>query len=193
MPRRSEFDPSVALENAMKQFWLQGYCDTSLDDLVSATGVSRYGLYGTFGGKRELFLKTLDSYRDDLVTRQLGALEGKNAGWSEIEAYFGFLISLAQTPEGQAGCFMCNTAVELAPHDAEVAVKVEAHLQRFQEAFRRALKNAQSVDDVPKHVDVDEYADVLVGVTQGIFALSRLPENLPIIQNLVKGALKMPH
>ena len=193
MPRRSEFDPATALENAMKQFWLRGYCDTSLDDLVNATGVSRYGLYGTFGGKKELFLKALDNYRDGLVTRQLGGLEVENASWSDIEAYFDRLLALAQTPEGQAGCFMCNTAVELAPHDAEVAGKVEAHLWRFRRAFRRALGNAQRAGDLPRGVDTDEYADVLVGVAQGIFALSRSSENLPIIRNLVKGALKMPH
>ena len=193
MPRRSEFDPPVALEKAMNQFWLQGYCDTSLDDLVSATGVSRYGLYGTFGGKRELFLHALNNYRDTLVTRQLGGLESENAGWSEIETYFNRLLALAQTPQGQAGCFMCNTATELAPHDAEVAAKVAAHLGRFQRVFHRALENAQKAGDVPKTTDIAERSDFFVGVTQGIFALSRSPENLSIIRNLVKGALSMAH
>ena len=191
MPRRSEFDPASALDAAMKQFWQHGYFDTSVDDLVKATGVSRYGLYGTFGGKRELFLKALDNYRDGLVSYQLGGLESPNAGWAEIEAYFDGLLELAQTPQGQAGCFMCNTATEVAPHDAEAETKVNAHLERFQRVFRNALENEKRANNLS--VDIEVYADVLVGVTQGIFALSRSPENLSIIQNLVKGVVKKPN
>lgn len=191
MPRQPEFDPATALDAAMTQFWQYGYFDTSVDDLVKATGVSRYGLYGTFGGKRELFLKALDNYRDVLVTYQLRGLEAEDAGWAEIEAYFDGLLELAKTPRGQAGCFMCNSATELAPHEAEVEAKVGAHLGRLQRAFRKALENAKGRGDL-NELDVDMYADVLVGVTQSMFVLSRTPKNLSIIQNLVKGVVKKP-
>jgi len=190
MPRQSEFDSAIALDAAMKQFWQHGYCDTSVDDLVKATGVSRYGLYGTFGGKHELFLKALDNYRDRLVSCQLERLESSDAGWAEIETYFDGLLELAKTPQGQAGCFMCNIATELAPHDAEAETKVNAHLERFRRVFRNALENAKRVDNLG--VNVNTFADVLIGVTQGIFVLSRSPENLSIIQNLVKGVVKKP-
>ena len=55
MPRTREFDPDQALEQALGLFWQRGYADTSMEDLVEVTGVSRYGLYGAFGNKRELF------------------------------------------------------------------------------------------------------------------------------------------
>lgn len=192
MPRRPEFNSANALDAAMKQFWLKGYFDTSVDDLVSATGVSRYGLYGTFGGKHELFLKTLDAYRDGLVGQQLAGLETENAGWPEIVAYFNFLVALAAKPEGRAGCFMCNTATELAPHDEAASEKVGAHLERLQRVFRHALETAKVVGDLHKELDINRYADVLVGVTQGIFVLSRSSENQTVIQNVVSGTLKNP-
>ncbi len=37
-----------------------------MDDIVRATGVSRYGLYGTFGNKRELFEQALERYADSM-------------------------------------------------------------------------------------------------------------------------------
>ena len=41
----------------MRAFWEHGYRDTSVDDLVGATGVRPGSLYNAFrGGKRELFL-----------------------------------------------------------------------------------------------------------------------------------------
>ena len=51
MVRPREFDPDEALDKAMHLFWERGFQHTSMEDLVRRTGVSRYGLYGTFGNK----------------------------------------------------------------------------------------------------------------------------------------------
>ena len=48
MAREREFDPTQALDQAVAMFWERGYSETSMEDLVDATGVSRYGIYGTF-------------------------------------------------------------------------------------------------------------------------------------------------
>ena len=48
MARHKEFDPNTALMKATHLFWQKGYAATSIDDLVVATGVQRYGLYTTF-------------------------------------------------------------------------------------------------------------------------------------------------
>ena len=45
MPRLREFDPQTVLAEATQIFWRNGYADTSMEDIVSETGVSRYGLY----------------------------------------------------------------------------------------------------------------------------------------------------
>ena len=191
MPRSPEFDAKEVLENAMKQFWQYGYTDTSVDDLVAATGVSRYGLYGTFGGKRELFLKALDCYRDDLVTRQLGSLGSDDATWKDVKAYFERLVALSKLPAGQAGCFMCNTATELAPHDAEVSSKVNAHLRRLKNVFTEALRNTAEAEGL-NDFNTEAFADTLVGVSQGMFVLSRSAENANIIENFVSQIVQKP-
>ena len=59
MVRTRSFDPSNALAKAVDLFSSKGYAETSMEDIVRATGVSRYGLYGTFGNKRELFEQAL--------------------------------------------------------------------------------------------------------------------------------------
>jgi AcrR family transcriptional regulator len=66
MVRTRTFDPSTALTQAVGLFSSKGYADTSMDDIVRATGVSRYGLYGTFGNKRELFEQALDRYAEGM-------------------------------------------------------------------------------------------------------------------------------
>src|SRR5256714_15175322 len=63
--RPRAYDPKIALARAADVFWKAGYAGTSLDDLVEATGMNPPGLYAAFGDKRDLYLKTLEYYRDE--------------------------------------------------------------------------------------------------------------------------------
>jgi len=63
VPRTKAFQPAQALDRAMELFWRDGYAATGLDQLVRRTGASRYGLYATFGGKRDLFVASLERWR----------------------------------------------------------------------------------------------------------------------------------
>ena len=94
MARPRQFDPDEVLDRSMHEFWQRGYHDTSVDDLVEATGVRPGSLYNTFrGGKRELFLGSLDRYSKLVVPEKLGALERPGASLAEVRGYFDGLIS----------------------------------------------------------------------------------------------------
>src|SRR5688572_30717433 len=59
------YDPATAVARAANTFWKAGYAGSSLDDLSAATGMNRPSLYAAFGDKRDLYLKTLEYYRDE--------------------------------------------------------------------------------------------------------------------------------
>lgn len=189
MARSKEFEPREALQKAMELFWHKGYSDTSMDDLVAYTGVSRYGLYSTFGDKHELFLAALDHYRDSSATWLLGAMEAPDASLAAVRWFFETLLAGACSPKGELGCLMCNTALALAPHDQESGAKVQLHLQRTGQAFRHALSNAQRRREISAQVDVEAYADYLVGVAQGLFVLARASADCTVIKRFVQVAL----
>src|SRR3954466_1796128 len=67
--RPRSFDIDAAVERAMGVFWSRGYHGTALPDLLHATKLSRGSLYAAFGDKHSLFLRALDRYIADAVTR----------------------------------------------------------------------------------------------------------------------------
>src|SRR5271156_4321733 len=121
MPRLREFDPNDAVHKAMTVFWRKGYLDTSVEDLVNVTGVSRFGLYDEFESKHGLFLACLGHYQDTLVQMAFGPVERPGASLSEIRAYFTQLLDLVSTKRGHLGCLMANTASEVAYRDGGAA------------------------------------------------------------------------
>src|SRR4051795_10461886 len=62
--RPRAYEPEVALARALDVFWKEGFAAPSLDDLSAATGMNRPSLYGAFGDKREIYIKSYQSYRD---------------------------------------------------------------------------------------------------------------------------------
>src|SRR5438045_9700173 len=63
--RPRAYEAEIALGKALDLFRKQGFAATSLDDLSEATGMNRPSLYGAFGDKRELYIKSYQRYRED--------------------------------------------------------------------------------------------------------------------------------
>ncbi|MEK9754967.1 MAG: helix-turn-helix domain-containing protein, partial [Rhodospirillaceae bacterium] len=69
MARPREFNREQVLERAMQVFWSKGYAATSMRDLTEAMGLSKSSLYDTFGSKHDLFLESIDFYRDNVTVQ----------------------------------------------------------------------------------------------------------------------------
>ena len=65
MPRETAFDETIILERARDLFWEKGYTATSIQDLEQALGIRRSSIYNTFGGKRQLYDRTLAQYQEE--------------------------------------------------------------------------------------------------------------------------------
>lgn len=191
MPRSKEFDPTRALDQAMHLFWRQGYHATSMDDLVAALEVQRYGIYSAFRSKHELYLAALERYQTTVVSELLAHVEQPDAGIGEIQAYFGQLVAIAHTPAGEIGCLMCNSATELAPHDPAVAAKVDSYVQRLTSALRSALKNAQQRGELDSSLDIEAAAHYLTGTVIGISVYAKTPTQRSAIDQYVQLALSL--
>ena len=189
MARTREFDPDDALDKAMKVFWQKGYANTSMEDLVSATGVNRYGLYDEFESKRGLFLAALDHYQNAVAGMLFGMVERPGASLADIRAYFAKLVELSSTDMGKLGCLMANCASEVAPHDKRAANKVEKFRIRLQLGFMNALSNAKAAGELPAQFDVEAVADFLTGVMQGLSVMARSHATPRMMANMVGVAL----
>ncbi|MEE8370888.1 MAG: TetR/AcrR family transcriptional regulator, partial [Sphingomonadales bacterium] len=174
MTRTREFDPNEVLEKAIPVFWEHGFSDTSIDDLVGATGVSRYGLYDAFGSKRGLFEAALDRYASEIGRELQGSLLNDDASLGDIEAYFERLIAMIEgSAVGRLGCMIGATGAELGPTDEAMAGRVRAHLASARKSMENALRNAEIKGLLKEGMDPEAGAAFLVTVLQGASVLTR--------------------
>ncbi len=173
----------------MREFWDHGYRDTSVDDLVAATGVQPGSLYNSFpGGKRGLFLKALELYSKLVVPEKLGALESDSAGLAELRAYFDGLVRDLTTPEGRVGCLMVNSTMELAAADSEIGAIVRRHMQRLERNAERALRNARRRGEIPAHIDPAAKATQLMATGMGLMVVGKTNPGRDVLQTIIDAA-----
>src|SRR3954471_18805167 len=109
--RPRAYDPQVALARAAEKFWKAGYAGTSLDDLVEATGMNRPSLYAAFGDKRDLYLKTLEHYRDESRAISRRVIADDPPLRTFLQRAYAASLDLYLQGEGKArGCYSIGTA-----------------------------------------------------------------------------------
>ena len=190
MVRTRAFDPTSALQAAVDVFSAKGYSDTSMDDLVKATGVSRYGLYGTFGNKRELFEQALDRYSENMGRREFMHLKDPDASLEDIRAIFENRAKQMSREGGSRGCMICHTALQIAPHDEEIQDVIQKLLDQMSRAFAKGLATAKTKGEVRKDLDVDAAGEYLTGALFGLSVLSRSGSGQDKLKTFVDNTLR---
>ena len=189
MNRTRTFDPTATLGQVVDLFASRGYAETSMEDIVQATGVSRYGLYGTFGNKRELFEQALEQYAEGMGKRSFLRLLEPGASLTHIRAIFEERITDMCTPEQAKGCLFIHTAMEMAPQDEELRGVLQRFMKRMSKAFSVGLDSAKGRGEVGKEVDVDAAGELLTSTMFGLVVLGRTGFPKQTLDNIVDTML----
>lgn len=189
MPRSRTYDRTELLDQAVRVFWEKGYGGTSVQDLVDATGVQRYGLYESFGDKHGLFLEALERYHDTVIAGLLRELERPGAALPEVRSLLERLARTAERPGAARGCLLCNTAAELGEDDLDAARRVDTFVHRLTRGFQAALIRARGLGQVPESLNADETARFLTGVWIGGSIQARTPVGRAGVPALFRTAL----
>jgi TetR/AcrR family transcriptional repressor of nem operon len=92
--------------------------------------------------------------------------------------------------EPRRGCLLANTAVELAPHDEEVAARISRYVRRTEDAFERALVRGRAAGEVPANKDPKALARFLVSTLHGVRVLARAGVDRAVLDDSVRTALE---
>src|SRR5271170_5918348 len=112
--RPRAYQPEVALGKALELFRKDGFAATSLDDLSAATGMNRPRLYGAFGDKRELYIKSYQRYRDDARAAMIDIFREELPIRKRLERIYAVALGIYLAGESPRGCFTVMTAASEA-------------------------------------------------------------------------------
>ncbi|MCZ6854353.1 MAG: TetR family transcriptional regulator C-terminal domain-containing protein [Gammaproteobacteria bacterium] len=192
MARPREFDPQATLQTAIEVFWEKGYFDGSVDEVVKRSGVAKYGIYGTFGTKRELFLQVLDQYGKDRKHDMLKPIYQPDASLPEIRKFFKEAPKRAMHKDSKRrGCLLCNTGIEIGAEDAEVRSVINGFFSEQADVFEACLTRAVANNELSADKDIKRLAKFLTKEFRLALMLAGSGEPLAEIQDQLEVALQV--
>lgn len=191
MARPREFDEAAALDAAIQCFWSRGYEATSVRDLADAMGIVGPSLYNTFGDKRTLYRQALERYVERGFCDRVRRFESQLAPRAAIGAFFDEIIEMSLADDQRKGCMIVNSALELAPHDAEFQAALAVVLRDMEAFFHRCVKAGQDAGAINASLPADDLARMLLGLLMGLRVLARSRPEPELLRGLVRPALTL--
>ena len=188
--RPRAYQPEVALARVLDVFWKEGFTGTSLDDLSAATGMNRPSLYGAFGDKRELYIKSYEAYRDR-ARQRMGEVFGVDLPLREmLERIYSIALDMYLSgKDGPRGCFTVMTATSEAVFDPAIREMVITGLVETDRFFARIFRRAQERGELPASADPQVLAQLASATLHTIAVRARALVPRAELDAIVKGAL----
>lgn len=189
MGRPREFDEDQVLGAALERFWQKGYEATSLADLTECMGLQKGSLYGAFGDKRQLYLTALARYQDQGLGDIAAALSAGSSPRAALRGFFAEVVRRSLSKDGPRGCLCVNAAVELAPHDEEVARGLRKHGERVEALLQRLIQRGQERREFAAELDARAVARFLGALLYGLGVLAKTRPGRARLEDVVRVGL----
>jgi AcrR family transcriptional regulator len=187
--RPKEFDQNEALRNAIRLFCRQGFAATSTDELMRAMDVGRQSMYDTFGDKRALFLRALETYVTESVHSINVELERPG---SAIAAVQNALATFAERKDlsSAEGCMGLNAISEFGHQDADVTRITRRAAQMQRQTLIRVLTRAKSQGELSPDADLEAMADFFESTLAGIRMAAKAGKSRQALRNIAAFAAR---
>lgn len=189
MPRHAEYDRDTVIAEATAVFWERGYTQTSIGDLVSATGLQPGSLYAAFGNKKGLFLEVIDQYNRDFIGKIRRLRMDSSPALPKIRKLLQQIVDEAAEGKAENGCLTVNALLEMSQHDADIADRLHAYNAKLRKAFAWLVKDAQSEGDVVAGQDPNELAAFVMNNIWGMRVMCKSRPDRASLEAIVTGVL----
>ena len=172
MPNKGKMTRRAIVEQSLQLFSVKGYYNTSIKDIITATGLTKGGLYGHFASKEDIWYAVYDEavsiWRGIVflgVRDCSDPLERLNTFiHNDLENYLGGEVF-------DGGCFFLNMLVELAGQSASMSRQILRGFVRLSRLLRLWLEEAAEGGMVAGDADLREIANFIVITLNGAAAL----------------------
>jgi TetR/AcrR family transcriptional repressor of nem operon len=160
MARPKQFDPEIAVDQAMEVFWRKGYAATTPQDLVDALGIGKGSLYNAFGSKHSLFEQALRRYRDSQALALVEMIEESGPVKARLRKALRFLGASRQNSRAskrrrRSSSAACSTAPG---------------------AFRALIEEGQRAGEIAPERDPAALGSLLLNTLVGMRLMARVAE-----------------
>lgn len=190
--RPRAFDAKAAIGKARDVFWDRGFAAASLDNLSAATNLNRPSLYGAFGDKEDLYLDTLEGYRQDGMDVLTEALDPSLPLRDNIaRVYAGALEIYLHGDTAARGCFLIGTATAEAVQHERVREVLGRSLNDFDGEIEKRMRLAVERGELPEGADPQTFARLASAVMHSLAVRARAGDSREVLEAIARSGVEL--
>jgi TetR/AcrR family transcriptional repressor of nem operon len=191
MARNREFDTERVVSKAMEMFWQNGYHGVSTQEMIDEFGISKSSMYGAFGDKMQLFIVALELYGSEIIKNISTRLDKCKDVAKEIRSILTETAYGAIADSEHKGCFMVNTAIELAPHHELILKMVNDHRKKLENIFADAIQKGIEHNFIRADVSPAAISKLLCTALNGIYVDSKYLRSKKYFDEIIDSVMSV--
>jgi TetR/AcrR family transcriptional regulator, transcriptional repressor for nem operon len=168
--------------------YIQGVTATTLDDVLTASGVSKSQLYHHFDGKDALVRAVIDHVGQRVIQRERDAL-GHVSTIPGLRRWRDALVQNNALRHGAYGCALGSVASEISDHDDLARQALSQLFTEWQQLLAAALHRLQDNGALPPDTPIDQLATGLMAALQGGYMLAKAARDVTPMATSIDMAL----
>ncbi|WBS74112.1 TetR/AcrR family transcriptional regulator [Elizabethkingia meningoseptica] len=171
---KSENTKQLIIEKTASVFNTKGYAGTSINDLMSVTGLSKGCIYGNFENKDEIALRVFD-YNFGKVTQHMKdrIIATENA-IDRLLVYPNTYKNYFRYPYLQAGCPILNTATEVDDTHPKLKKSTQKALDFWKTSIENQVKRGIARNEIKEDTNPEEIAVIMISMIEGAFMQAKV-------------------
>jgi len=133
----------------------------------------------------------LERYANRSSRERIARHEAAGQPRQAIEAFLAEIVDRSLKDRARKGCLLVNSALDVAPHDAEIGKVVAGYLEEIRAFFQRNIEAARRAGQVPRDIDAAGVSAHLLGILLGIRVLARTRPDRALLESVVRPALDL--
>lgn len=168
--------------------YVRGVGATTLDDVVTASGVSKSQLYRHFAGKDEVVRAVVDLMGERVIERERNSLSHVST-MAGLHRWRDALVQNNALRHGAYGCALGSFASEVADHDDVARRTLLALFAEWQGLLAGVLHRLQDNAVLAPEAPVEQLATGLMGALQGGYMLAQTARDVTPMATSIDMAL----
>ena len=175
------------IEHSLQLFSVKGYYNTSVSDILGATGLTKGGLYGHFASKEDIWYAVYDEAVRIWKGIVFSGIRSNSDPLNRIDRFIeNDMNDYLGADVFEGGCFFLNMLVELSGQSASMSKQILRGFVRLSTLLRSWLEEADKQGMLRPDLDFKEIANFIIISLNGAAALYISSRDRKILEQTIR-------
>lgn len=175
---KSENTKRLIIEKTASVFNTKGYAGTSINDLMTATGLSKGCIYGNFENKDEIALQVFDHNFAKITQHMKERILATDSSIERLLVYPQTYKNYFRYSYLQAGCPILNTATEADDTHPKLKERAQRALGFWKTSIENQIKRGIVRQEIKEETDPTEFAVIMISMIEGAFMQAKVNNHM---------------